>query len=72
VVMVEKIVFFEGRKFVRGRSEGKSLIIIMIMVEKIVFAVFNSENIRDLIISVTVNLTNSIISLFMVSGKYEN
>jgi hypothetical protein len=71
VVVVEGIMFFEGRRFVRGRSEGEPLVIVVIMVEKIVFAVFNSGNIRNLIVSITMNLTNSIISLLIASEKYE-
>jgi hypothetical protein len=74
VVVVEKIVFFEKKRFVRGRSEDKPLVlmIVVIVIEGIVFAVFNLEDMRDLIISIIVDLTNSIISLLMTSGRYEN
>jgi hypothetical protein len=74
MVMIEEIIFFERNKFVRDRSKNKLLIliIIIIIIEKIVFTVFNLENIRDLIISIIINLTNSIISLFIIFGKYEN
>jgi hypothetical protein len=74
IVMIEGIVFFEGRKFIKSRSEDEPLIliIIMIMIERIIFAVFSTESIKDLIISVTINLTNSIISLLIASERYKN
>jgi hypothetical protein len=74
VVVVEGIVFFEGRGFVRGRSEDELLVlvIVVVVIKGIMFAVFSSGNMRDLIVSVTVNLTSSIISLFMAFGKYES
>jgi hypothetical protein len=72
VVVVEGIVFFEGRGFVRGRSEGELLVVVVVVVEGIVFAVFSSGGITDLIVSVIVDLTSSIISLLMISGKYES
>jgi hypothetical protein len=72
VIIVEGIIFFEGRGFVKGRFENELLMIIVIMVEEIIFAVFSLGDIRDLIVSVIVNLTNSIISLFMASERYED
>jgi hypothetical protein len=78
IVMVEGIVFvvfsdFEGRRFVGDGSEDELLVlvIVVIMVEGIMFAVFNSGDMRDLIVSIIVNLTNSIISLFIASERYE-
>jgi hypothetical protein len=71
VVVVEGIVFFEGRGFVRGRSEGEPLVVVVVVVEGIVFAVFSSGGMKDLIVSVTVDLTSSIISLLMASERYE-
>jgi hypothetical protein len=71
VVVVEGIVFFEGRGFVRGRSEGEPLVVVVVVVEGIVFAVFSSGGMRDLIVSVIVDLTSSIISLLMASERYE-
>jgi hypothetical protein len=74
VVVVEGIIFFEGRRFVKDRSENESLIliIVVVVVEEIIFAVFNSENIKNLIVSVIINLINSIISFFIAFGKYES
>jgi hypothetical protein len=72
VVVVERIMFFEGKGFVRGRSKDESLILVIVVVEGIVFAVFSSENMRNLIISITVNLTNSIISFLITSGRYKS
>jgi hypothetical protein len=65
--------FFEGKRFVEDRSKGESLIlvIVVIMIKKIIFVVFNLESMRDLIISIIVDLTNSIISLLITSGRYE-
>jgi hypothetical protein len=72
VIILEGIIFFEKRRFVKGRSEDEPLIIIVIVIEKIIFAVFNSRNMRNLIVSITVDLTNSIISLLMASERYED
>jgi hypothetical protein len=74
IIMIKEIMFFEGKEFIRGRSKDEPLIliIIVIIIERIMFAVFNSESIRDLIISIIVNLTNSIISLLMASERYED
>jgi hypothetical protein len=74
VVVVKEIMFFEEKGFVKDRSEGESLIliIVVIMIERIIFAVFNLKNMRDLIISIIIDLTNSIISLLIAFGKYES
>jgi hypothetical protein len=71
VVVIEEIIFFERGGFVRDKSEDKLLMIVIIIIERIIFAVFNLENMRDLIISVIMDLTNSIIFLFMAFGRYE-
>jgi hypothetical protein len=71
IIIIEGIMFFEGKGIVRDRFENKLLILIIIMIEGIIFVVFSSENIRDLIISIIMDLTSSIISFLIASGRYK-